>query len=164
VRHGRRHARVFEFTRESLAIEVGRSFRSEQVCSVLDELIGQRGGVPTALRMDNGPEFVALSLRGLSWAVSPPWNRRRLHCYIDRASRGRTGWRRVSMRGCATSFWTRKRSYRFWRRRCVWVCGEDTTTRSVCIRAWTTEHRRSWRSGGPGKSVKIGRRLSTLLT
>ncbi len=54
-----------EFTRESLAIEVGRSFRSEQVGSVLDELIGQRGGVPTALRMDNGPEFVALALRGL---------------------------------------------------------------------------------------------------
>jgi transposase InsO family protein len=60
------------FTRESLAMEVGRSFRSEKVCSVLDELIGQRGGVPAALRMDiigasrrNGPEFVALSLRGL---------------------------------------------------------------------------------------------------
>jgi transposase InsO family protein len=53
-----------EFTRESLAIEVGRSFRSAQVCSVLGELIGQRG-VPAALRMDNGPEFVALALRGL---------------------------------------------------------------------------------------------------
>jgi len=53
-----------EFTRESLAIEAGCSFRSERVCSVLDELIGQRG-VPSALRMDNGPEFVALALRGV---------------------------------------------------------------------------------------------------
>ncbi len=53
-----------EFTRESLAIETGSSFRSERVCSVLEGLIGSRG-VPAALRMDNGPEFVALALRGL---------------------------------------------------------------------------------------------------
>jgi transposase InsO family protein len=54
-----------EFTRESLAIEGGRSFRCERVCSVLEGLIVQRGGPPGALRMDNGPEFVALALRGL---------------------------------------------------------------------------------------------------
>jgi transposase InsO family protein len=53
-----------EFTRESLAIEVGRSLRSESVCAVLEKVIGQRG-VPGALRMDNGPELVALTLRGL---------------------------------------------------------------------------------------------------
>ncbi len=53
-----------EFTRESLAIEVGSSFRSERVCHVLEQLIARRG-VPGALRMNNGPEFVALSLRGL---------------------------------------------------------------------------------------------------
>ncbi len=53
-----------EFTRESLAIETGICFRSERVCSVLEELLGSRG-VPAALRMDNGPEFVALTLRGL---------------------------------------------------------------------------------------------------
>jgi transposase InsO family protein len=53
-----------EFTRQSLAIEVGQSFRSEQVCAVLEGLIQERG-VPEALRMDNGPEFVALALRGL---------------------------------------------------------------------------------------------------
>jgi transposase InsO family protein len=53
-----------EFTRESLAVEVGTSFRSERVCSVLEGLMARRG-VPTALRMDNGPEFVALCLRGL---------------------------------------------------------------------------------------------------
>ena len=53
-----------EYTRQSLAIEVGRSFRSERVCQVLEGLI-QEHGVPQALRMDNGPEFVALALRGL---------------------------------------------------------------------------------------------------
>ncbi len=53
-----------EFTRESLAIEVGRSFKSEHVCSILADRMATRG-VPGALRMDNGPEFVALALRGL---------------------------------------------------------------------------------------------------
>ena len=53
-----------EFTRESLAIEAGRSFRSERVCQVLDDLICQRGA-PGALRSDNGPEFIALVLQGL---------------------------------------------------------------------------------------------------
>jgi transposase InsO family protein len=53
-----------EFTRESLALEVGRSFRSERVCQVLEGLFALRGK-PSALRMDNGPEFVALALKGL---------------------------------------------------------------------------------------------------
>ena len=53
-----------EFTRESLAIEVGRSFKSERVCRALEELMRLRDK-PTALRMDNGPEFIALALRGL---------------------------------------------------------------------------------------------------
>jgi transposase InsO family protein len=53
-----------EFTRESLAIEGGRTFRSERVCHVLGDLMDQRGA-PRALRMDNGPEFIALVLRGL---------------------------------------------------------------------------------------------------
>lgn len=53
-----------EFTRESLALEVGPSFKSERVCQIIERLITERG-TPTALRMDNGPEFVALALRGL---------------------------------------------------------------------------------------------------
>lgn len=53
-----------EFTRESLAIEVGRSLRSKSVCEVLEKVMSQRG-VPGALRMDNGPELIALALRGL---------------------------------------------------------------------------------------------------
>jgi transposase InsO family protein len=53
-----------EFTRESLAIEAGGSFRCERLCSTLECLFSERGA-PGALRMDNGPEFVALGLRGL---------------------------------------------------------------------------------------------------
>jgi putative transposase len=53
-----------EFTRQSLAIEVGRSLPSGQVCAVLEGLLSSVG-VPGALRMDNGPEFVALAVRGL---------------------------------------------------------------------------------------------------
>ena len=55
-----------EFTRESLAIEVGTSFRSDRVCATLEKLMRQRG-IPGAFRMDNGPEFIALALRGLCW-------------------------------------------------------------------------------------------------
>jgi len=53
-----------EFTRQSLALEVGRTFKSERVCQVLRETFAQYGK-PAALRMDNGPEFIALALRGL---------------------------------------------------------------------------------------------------
>jgi putative transposase len=52
------------FTRESLAIEVGTSFVSERVCQTLENLMQARA-VPGAFRMDNGPEFIALALRGL---------------------------------------------------------------------------------------------------
>jgi transposase InsO family protein len=64
----RQKLRVFcvsdEFTRESLAIEVETSFVSEKVCAVLERLIAKHG-MPNAFRMDNGPEFIALALRGL---------------------------------------------------------------------------------------------------
>ena len=55
-----------EFTRQCLGIEVGRTFRSERVCTTLEALMTEHG-MPAALRMDNGPEFVALALRGLCY-------------------------------------------------------------------------------------------------
>lgn len=65
-----------EFTRESLAVEVGTAFVSERVCQTLEGLIKQRG-IPSAFRMDNGPEFIALALRGLC-------HRRGINpCYIE---------------------------------------------------------------------------------
>jgi putative transposase len=55
-----------EFTRQSLAIDAGHSFISERVCRVLEQLC-ERWGAPQMLRLDNGPEFVALELRGLCY-------------------------------------------------------------------------------------------------
>jgi len=47
-----------EFTRESLAIEVGRSLRAKDVIAVLEYLFMVRGA-PKFIRSDNGPEFIA---------------------------------------------------------------------------------------------------------
>jgi putative transposase len=47
-----------EFTRESLAIEVGRHIRAKDVIVVLEYLFIVRG-TPKFIRSDNGPEFIA---------------------------------------------------------------------------------------------------------
>ena len=47
-----------EFTREGLAIRVGRSFKAAQVKEVLRE-VGARHGYPQFMRSDNGSEFIA---------------------------------------------------------------------------------------------------------
>ena len=51
--------------REALAIEIGFSLPSRRVIAVLEQLIALHGA-PTTLRMDNGPEFLALRLT--DWA------------------------------------------------------------------------------------------------
>lgn len=53
-----------EFTRECLAIEVGRSIRAKDAVGVLRELFAIRGR-PRYIRSDNGPEFIAKAVR--SW-------------------------------------------------------------------------------------------------
>jgi putative transposase len=64
----RQKLRVFcvsdEFTRENLAIDVETSFVSEKICAVLEKLMAEHG-ISRALRMDIGPEFIAMVLRGL---------------------------------------------------------------------------------------------------
>ena len=50
-----------EFTRESLALKVDRSIRSEDVIDTLAELFAMRG-VPGHIRSDNGPEFIARAI------------------------------------------------------------------------------------------------------
>lgn len=47
-----------EFTREGLAIRVGRSFKAVQVKEVLRQ-VGEDRGYPEFLRSDNGAEFIA---------------------------------------------------------------------------------------------------------
>ncbi|MFN8149598.1 MAG: IS3 family transposase [Solirubrobacterales bacterium] len=53
---------VDEFTREALAIEVGRRIDSDGVVSVLERLVTERGA-PCHVRMDNGSELTANALR-----------------------------------------------------------------------------------------------------
>jgi transposase InsO family protein len=56
---------VDEFTRECAALEVGRSMTAGGVAEVLIDLFTTRG-VPTHIRSDNGPEFVARTIRRLA--------------------------------------------------------------------------------------------------
>jgi putative transposase len=53
---------VDEFTRECLAIDVGRRVTSEDVLERLSDLFVRRG-VPAHIRSDNGPEFTAKAVR-----------------------------------------------------------------------------------------------------
>lgn len=53
---------VDEYTRESLTVEVERSFTSGDVITTLRELVAIRG-VPKFIRSDNGPEFIARRVR-----------------------------------------------------------------------------------------------------
>lgn len=56
---------VDEFTRECLALEVNRSMTAGDVAEVLIGLFTTRG-VPVHIRSDNGPEFIARSIRRLA--------------------------------------------------------------------------------------------------
>jgi len=53
---------IDEFTRECLAIEVGRMFTARDVMLTLEYLFAVRGA-PEHVRSDNGPEFVAKEIR-----------------------------------------------------------------------------------------------------
>ena len=53
---------IDEFTRECLALEVGRKFTGEHLVEVLIDLFAIRG-VPKFIRSDNGPEFVSRRVR-----------------------------------------------------------------------------------------------------
>ncbi len=54
---------VDEFTRECLAIRVGRKLKAADVIDVLADLFITRG-TPGHIRSDNGPEFAAVAVRG----------------------------------------------------------------------------------------------------
>lgn len=58
---------VDEFTREALALEVGRHFTSGDLLMVLEYLFEVRGA-PKHIRSDNGPEFIAKAVR--RWLAS----------------------------------------------------------------------------------------------
>ena len=54
---------IDEYTRESLAIDVERHLRQDDVLERLSELFSRKG-VPEYIRSDNGPEFTAKAVRG----------------------------------------------------------------------------------------------------
>ncbi len=53
---------IDEYTRECLAIDVGRSLTRESVIERLTDLFIQRG-IPENIRSDNGSEFTAKAIR-----------------------------------------------------------------------------------------------------
>jgi len=53
---------IDEYTRESLAIKVGRQLRSQDVLECLADLFIRRG-IPEHIRSDNGAEFTAIAVR-----------------------------------------------------------------------------------------------------
>ncbi len=57
---------IDDFNREALWIEIDMSLPSKRVERVLDRIAQERGAYPTALRSDNGSEFIAHTLAG--WA------------------------------------------------------------------------------------------------
>ena len=59
---------IDEFTRECLAIRINRKLKSSDVIDVLSDLFILRG-IPTHVRSDNGPEFIAKTLRDWLAAV-----------------------------------------------------------------------------------------------
>jgi putative transposase len=58
---------IDDFNREALGIEVDFSLPSERVIRSLDQIIAWRGGEPSIIRADNGPELV--SARLMEWAA-----------------------------------------------------------------------------------------------
>jgi transposase InsO family protein len=72
---------IDEFTRECLALPVGRTFKAEDVQIALKKLFVERG-LPEFIRSDNGPEFIAdmvknwlhkLKVRTLYIEPGSPW-------------------------------------------------------------------------------------------
>ena len=60
---------VDAYTREALAIEVDQGIKGEQVVEVMTRLTALRGS-PSAIRVDNGPEFVSKALDRWAYANS----------------------------------------------------------------------------------------------
>ena len=58
---------VDNFSRENLALHVGRRFTGDHVVTVLEDVVRDRG-VPTAIQVDNGPEFISKSLDLWAWS------------------------------------------------------------------------------------------------
>ena len=112
-----------EYTRECLALKAARNLKADEVLETLDELFVCRG-VPKHICSDNGSEFTAEVVRALLGTLQVR------SLYIEPGSPGRTGMRRASTVGFATSCSTGRYSTRSGRSRCYWSNGGGSTTRS----------------------------------
>ena len=101
---------VDEFTRECLAIRVARKLKAVDVIDVLSDLFILRG-VPSHIRSDNGPEFIAKSVQ--SWITGSVRRRPTLH----QAHHGRMDTSRASTLACGTNCSTARSSTRSRRHR-----------------------------------------------
>lgn len=62
---GSAHSMGYDFNREVLAIEIDLNLPAARVIRVLERIAAWRG-YPAKIRMDNGPEFIAVALA--DWA------------------------------------------------------------------------------------------------
>ncbi len=83
---------VEEYSRECLALEVERSITAQDVVETLDRLFTERG-VPSFIRSDNGPEFIAKAVKRwlevcgvktLYIAPGAPWENAYSETFISR--------------------------------------------------------------------------------
>jgi putative transposase len=96
---------IDEFTRECLAIRIGRRLRSTDVIDVLSDLFILRGA-PGHVRSDNGPAFAAKAVR--EWIVAVGSRT----AFIEPGSPWENGYCESFTRGCGTSFSTARSSTR----------------------------------------------------
>ena len=75
---------IDEYTRECLALEVGRKFTGEHLIETLTDLLAIRG-VPRFIRSDNGPEFISKRVRSFLGSIDVET------CYIEPGSPWQNG-------------------------------------------------------------------------
>lgn len=135
---------IDEFTRECIAIRVERNLKAVDVIDVLSDLFILRG-IPTHIRSDNGPEFIAKAygIGSRWWVQRPPTS-----C---RAAHGKTAIARASTRSSVTNCSTAKSSPRSRRRRSSSKAGDSITTPCGLTHRWAISHRHPKQSSGPAK-------------
>lgn len=101
---------IDEFTREALVIRVKRKLNSTDVLETLADVMVCRGA-PDYIRSDNGPEFIATTLR--KWIADVGTQT----AYIEPA-RGRTATAKASAASSETSCSTWRSSPAFVKPRC----------------------------------------------
>ena len=85
------------YTRECVASVVARRIRSQDVLLILADLFLSRG-IPTHIRSDNGPEFIAITLR--HWLNISTWRR----SLSSQGPPGRTAMSNPIRARCGSSF------------------------------------------------------------